>query len=67
MSKKTATAIAGGVLLLILWIGSAGLNWASCAWYGYQTDRTVRYAAFTGCLVKMPTGWTPRYELRTEQ
>lgn len=42
-------------------------NWSSCAWYGYQTDRTTRYAYGVGCLVEMPTGWTPRAEIRTAQ
>jgi len=46
---------------------SAASNWTSCAWFGYQTDRTTRYAMGVGCLVKMPTGWTPRSEIRTEQ
>jgi len=63
-------------LKLKIWIGvavgvalaaSAASNWTTCAWYGYQTDRTTRYALGVGCLVKMPTGWTPRAEIRTEQ
>lgn len=40
---------------------------AECAWYGYQTEREVRYAFGVGCMVKMPSGWTPRTEIRTEQ
>jgi hypothetical protein len=53
--------------LAAFWCVGSAAHIASCHWYGYQTDRTVRYAAFTGCLVQMPTGWTPRMELRTEQ
>ncbi|MNJ58150.1 hypothetical protein D3C77_537720 [compost metagenome] len=60
-------AIAGAVLFSVLTIAGAAYNWAGCAWYGYQTDRTTRYAIGVGCMVKMPTGWTPQRELRTEQ
>lgn len=62
-----------GVLLIMLaflaflMIASSLISRGSCAWYGYQTDRTTRYAIGVGCMVKMPTGWTPQRELRTEQ
>ena len=62
-----------GVLLIMLaflaflMIASSLISRSSCAWYGYQTDRTTRYAIGVGCMVKMPTGWTPQRELRTEQ
>lgn len=54
--------------LLVMLIGiTAFANRASCAWYGYQTERDTRYAAFVGCMVNMPSGWTPRTEIRTAQ
>ena len=46
---------------------TAVANRVSCAWYGYQTERDTRYAAFVGCMVNMPSGWTPRAEIRTAQ
>lgn len=58
-------AALGLVLGLICFISA--LNRASCAWYGYQTERDTRYAAFVGCMVKMPVGWVPRAEIRTAQ
>nr|WP_230376088.1 hypothetical protein [Pseudomonas fulva] len=51
-----------GLIVLV-----AVLNRASCAWYGYQTERDTRYAAFVGCMVKMPSGWVPRAEIRIAQ
>lgn len=54
-------------ILAFLMIASSLINRGFCAWYGYQTDRTTRYAIGVGCMVKMPTGWTPQRELRTEQ
>ncbi|MNJ19061.1 hypothetical protein D3C77_133770 [compost metagenome] len=65
-AAKTSLVAIGAVLVLIVAAMSAA-NWAGCAWYGYQTDRTTRYAFGVGCMVKMPAGWTPRRELRTEQ
>lgn len=55
-----------GIIALII-LAMAMLHRADCQWYGYQTERTVRYAFAVGCMVKMPTGWTPRSEIRTEQ
>lgn len=53
---------------LVILIGIAAvLNRASCAWYGYQTERDTRYASFVGCMVHMPSGWVPRTEIRTAQ
>lgn len=46
---------------------SFGANYANCAWYGYQTGRSTRYAPLVGCMVDVGTHWTPRAELRTEQ
>lgn len=55
------------VFLLGLLILSSILNRASCAWYGYQTERDTRYAAFVGCMVQMHDAWVPRSEIRTQQ
>lgn len=65
--------VAASVILIMLafltvLIGvSAVINRTSCSWYGYQTERDTRYAAFVGCMVKMPQGWVPRAEIRTAQ
>ncbi len=65
-ASRAALIISAGALALFMTAMSLA-NWTGCAWYGYQTDRTTRYAFGVGCMVKMPTGWTPRHELRTEQ
>lgn len=46
---------------------NAALNWGSCSYYGFQTGRDTRYAAFMGCMVKTSAGWVPRNELRVIQ
>lgn len=53
--------------LAVLIVISAVLNRASCEWYGYQTERETRYAAFVGCMVKSHNGWVPRAEIRSQQ
>ncbi|MNE96643.1 hypothetical protein D3C81_313880 [compost metagenome] len=58
-------AVAAFILLLIA--ANSVLGRASCAWYGYQTERSVRYAAFVGCMVKAHDAWVPRTEIRTAQ
>lgn len=40
---------------------------ATCSYYGFQTGREVRYAAFVGCMVKVNDAWIPRSELRVMQ
>lgn len=42
-------------------------HWADCSYYGYQTNRDTRYAAFVGCMVKIGEQWVPREELRVVQ
>ena len=54
-------------VLLTLWLISRLLAWGACSWYGYQTDRDTRYAAFVGCMVKVNNAWVPRSELRVMQ
>lgn len=63
---KALTA-SSALALLLLAGGAFGWKWSACHLYGWDLDRNVRYSLFTGCLVNMPTGWTPRTELRTEQ
>lgn len=67
MSIKVKVGLALAVIILIILFAIAMLHRASCQWYGYQTEREVRYALGVGCLVKLPNGWTPRNEIRTEQ
>jgi len=59
--------ICGVLLVLFGLLVNAAINRASCAWYGYQTERDTRYAAFVGCMVHTPSGWVPRTEIRTAQ
>ena len=59
------------LILAVLVVGVWGvlrlIAWGQCSWYGYQTGRDVRYAAFVGCMVKSGPHWVPRTEIRTEQ
>lgn len=55
------------VMLILIWLGNFTWKVGTCALYGYQTDRTVKYAVGVGCMVKKDSGWTPKAELRTEQ
>jgi hypothetical protein len=40
---------------------------ATCSYYGFQTDRETRYAAFVGCMVLVDGAWFPRNEIRVMQ
>lgn len=53
--------ILGGMLL------SSLASRATCSYYGFQTDRETRYAAFVGCMVKLDGEWFPRTEIRVTQ
>lgn len=55
-------AIALSVMIL-----SRLVSWGQCSWYGYQTERETRYAAFVGCMVQIDNKWYPRNELRVAQ
>ena len=73
MTAWLSASPAKGVLLVMvaflafLVIAANLINRTSCAWYGQQTERQTRYAAFVGCMVKTGAGWVPRNELRTQQ
>lgn len=67
MTKSQLAAITVGLGIVAIVAVNAAINYGSCYWYGYQTDRTVRYAMGVGCMVKKESGWTPKAELRTEQ
>jgi len=54
-------------LVLGIWLVFRLIAWGQCSWYGHQTTRDTRYAAFIGCMVKVNDHWVPRHELRTEQ
>lgn len=43
-----------------------GMGWGKCEWYGYQTERTVKFSGSIGCMVKTSNGWAPRAEMRSE-
>lgn len=63
--KWHIAGIIGVIALLILAI--AMLNRAECQWYGYQTQREVRFGPFIGCMVDINGKWFPRNELRVVQ
>lgn len=67
MTRSQLTAITVGLGIVAIVAVNAAINYGSCHWYGYQTERTVRFAMGVGCMVKMESGWTPKMELRTEQ
>ncbi len=60
-------AVALITLALLVWLAGRLIAWSDCSWYGYQTDRETRYAAFVGCMVKVNSAWVPRNELRVMQ
>lgn len=42
-----------------------GMGWGKCQWYGYQTERDVKFSGTIGCMVKTGSGWAPRTEMRS--
>lgn len=67
MKNSHAAYLAVGILLSGAVATNAAFKYGTCHLYGYQTDRTVKYAMGVGCMVKKESGWTPKAELRTEQ
>jgi hypothetical protein len=70
--KKPGTGLGIGLAALLFAIAvikavEVAVNWGGCAYYGFQTDRDTRYAAFVGCMVKVNDDWIPRNELRVLQ
>lgn len=63
--KKAAAVVV--ILLLAIWFINRLIAWGGCRWYGYQTEREVRYAAFVGCMVQIDGNWYPRNEIRVVQ
>ncbi|WP_046786639.1 hypothetical protein [Pseudomonas putida] len=64
--KHIGLGAVAGLALSALAI-TAAVNWGSCQWYGYQTERQTKFAPYVGCMVKTASGWVPRNELRTTQ
>jgi hypothetical protein len=58
--------ISGALFALGILINSIASRGA-CSYYGYQTDRETKYAAFVGCMVKVSGNWVLRSELRAVQ
>ncbi|MNG11525.1 hypothetical protein D3C84_950730 [compost metagenome] len=58
--------MSGALFALGLLINSLA-NRGTCHYYGYQTDRETKYAAFVGCMVKFSGNWVLRSELRAVQ
>lgn len=66
--RKALAGLAGAaVVILLAWLVLRLIAWGSCSWYGYQTNRDTRYAAFIGCMVRVDQQWIPRNELRVVQ
>jgi len=68
-SRKKLVGIALVVVTVVLamWVIGRAVAWGTCSWYGHQTERETRYAAFIGCMVKVDQQWVPRSELRIVQ
>ncbi|MBA1200493.1 hypothetical protein G7009_01575 [Pseudomonas capeferrum] len=68
-AKKATMAgmFAIALVAALLWLILRAVDWGLCSWYGTQTERETRFAAFVGCMVKTSSGWVPRSELRTQQ
>lgn len=64
MRHLKALTIVLGFLLVITGI-AWGWGWTKCSWYGYQTERDVKFSGSIGCMVKASSGWVPRNEIRT--
>lgn len=58
--------MSGAIFVLGLLLNSL-INRGSCSYYGYQTDRETKYAAFVGCMAKVSGNWVLRSELRAVQ
>ncbi|WP_256580353.1 hypothetical protein [Pseudomonas sp. Irchel s3f7] len=56
-----------GAIVVLAVIGNSIANRGSCSYYGFQTDRETRYAAFVGCMVQVNGAWFPRNEIRVMQ
>ena len=54
------------VFFLIVFGVSYAWGWGKCEWYGYQTERTIKFSGSIGCMVKTSNGWAPRSEMRSE-
>lgn len=52
--------------ILVVWALAYGWGWSKCSWYGYQTERTVRFSGSVGCMVKTNNGWALIREIRAE-
>lgn len=67
VSRKTKVKLGLIVAAVVLgiWLFFRLIAWGQCSWYGHQTARDTRYAAFIGCMVKINEHWIPRSEIRT--
>lgn len=65
--SKRWVAVALTTMVLLIWLVGRLIAWSDCSWYGYQTNRDTRYAAFVGCMVQVNGNWYPRNELRVAQ
>lgn len=66
--RRLVVSAAGmAATILLAWLVGRAVAWGSCSWYGYQTNRDTRYAAFIGCMVRVDKQWIPRNELRVVQ
>lgn len=59
--------IFSGVIFALGLIINSLANRGACSYYGYQTDRQTKYAAFVGCMVQVSGNWVLRSELRAVQ
>lgn len=64
MNGKTLALICAILLAFVLLVGYL-IGWGKCEWYGYVTERNVKYSGSVGCMVKTDAGLIPRSEIRT--
>lgn len=64
---KRKAVLMGLATVASVLLAYSATHWADCSYYGYQTNRDTRYAAFVGCMVKIGEQWVPREELRVVQ
>lgn len=67
MTRRRKALIWGTVALATVLGVTALYNRGTCAYYGWMTDRQVKYRVLLGCMVQVNDVWVPRNELRVVQ
>lgn len=68
MNKRLRKVVIAAVAVIAVGLSiNSVASRGMCSYYGYQTDRDTKYAAFVGCMVKVSGSWVLRSELRAVQ